>query len=169
MPTFFKFIHPLSKTSSIRYRWNHDRGVHEFLEPTPDTYREDKTVSQQLGDAFTTSMSFSEAIDTTYELIVGNHYDNSLLGARGKELSKGVLDFTLLPLIARKLSADAFYIPEEMSDTAFILSLALAIPIELGRFSVGISLTIALIPVVAILHFAKETLNYCLEQIVPQI
>lgn len=140
-------------------------GFHQTspLGATPVTYRKDQIISRQQKDAFTTSMSFSEVINTAYEFIVGNHYDNSLFGSRGKEVSKGVLDFTLLPLMVRKLLADVFSIPEEMGNTAFMLSLAVSIPIELGRFALGISLAIVLMPIVAILHFAKEAFNDILE------
>ena len=82
---------------------------------------------------------------------MGDHYD--LQGGK-----KGVLDYLIFPLIARKLWADIVLLwpEEEEASRGYILVATLVLQVvcylELVRFIAAIALTLLLAPIVAVKH-----------------
>lgn len=72
---------------------------------------------------------------------------------------KGALDFLIFPLLARKLIADTWL--EERKNTPIIngIAWAIAIPLEVLRHSLALALTIAIMPVVVLVHLFRNLIN----------
>lgn len=66
-----------------------------------------------------------------------------------------ILDLLVLPLLSRKLIADTYL--DERQNNTFINAVAflIAIPIEITRLSLGITLTLCLIPIIVIVNLVK--------------
>ncbi|WP_157010244.1 hypothetical protein [Legionella fallonii] len=134
-------------------------------------------------------LSWYETIDATYLCIVGDHYDHPSVAPQknifeqvmtaffrpylipvmiGSEVYavynrktgiKGILDYLIFPLLARKLIADTW--SEERKNTPIInaLAWAVAIPLEVARHSIALALTIAVSPLVILVHLLRNLIN----------
>ena len=140
--SFFRALNPASKNSGITYY---------LPDPSKDLQgREmiDLTVSENISDAWSSKLNFLSA---TFNIIMGDHYD--LQGGK-----KGVLDYLIFPLIARKLWADIVLLwpEEEEASRGYILVATLVLQVvcylELVRFIAAIALTLLLAPIVAVKH-----------------
>jgi uncharacterized protein involved in cysteine biosynthesis len=69
---------------------------------------------------------------------------------------KGVLDYFLFSLVARKLISDSYLPEREKSFCTNLLAWLVAIPLELIRFSTAIVLTFFLAPIVALGRFIES-------------
>lgn len=142
---FFRALNPISNHSGINYAGpeGHDR---EMV---------DASVDECISFAFRHNDSFKSAISSAYSIIVGCHYalnfENLEEERRG---SKGILDFLIFPLIARKLMADAFMNPIP-SRLMFPMVILIALPFEVARILMGVILTVALLPLICIIHAIK--------------
>lgn len=154
MPSsFFRALDPTSKNSGIIYSL---AGSH----PCQGTEMIDQTVIENIRHALNSDLGYFSALNATYNIIVGQHFDLYLQGKKNsKGGAKGVLDFLIFPLIARKLIADTYLDERSESGFANLLAWTVAIPLELARFSAAITLTLLLAPVVAIVCLIK----LCLE------
>lgn len=146
--SFFHALNPVKKNSGITYcllKPHHPLQGKEML---------DATVGSSIHTAFKSDLNFLSGLNATFNILVGEHFD---LSGKGSS-AKGVLDFLILPLLARKLIADTC-LPERQGIT-FINALAFAIaaPIEIARFGAGIALTLLLSPIVALVHLIKACL-----------
>ena len=147
--SFFRAFNPVSENSGITYclAGNHPCQDHEML---------DVSVTQGIYNAFRNDYYLISALRSTYATIVGCHYDIYLRGritARGG--SKGVLDFLIFPLIARKLIADAFLPENRNNGFSKLLAAVVGLPFEIIRLLIGIILTIVLSPFVLLIHAIK--------------
>ena len=93
--------------------------------------------------------TYWERMCATWHIIVGNHYDSVNAG----ETSKGVLDFLIFPLVARKLFCDCESEKRGLKTPIKNgFSLALAFPLEMIRVLIGLALlallTVTVLPVV---------------------
>lgn len=122
--------------------------------PSCTTQILDMGVLEYIAHAWGSDSSYMVALSHTFNSIVGVHYDEPI----GKKGSKGVLDFLIIPLFARKLIRDIELPGREDKMLQNILALIVALPLEMIRFSVGIALTLALAPVVALVHLIKNCL-----------
>lgn len=155
--SFFRALNPISENSGIVYS----------LAPDYDCHRQemlDVSVWESIRNAFNKDLGYLEGLQATYNILVGEHYDLKLKGKDGAGNgpmggAKGILDFFILPLVARKLIADTFL--DERQDSDFVNALAwiIAIPIEIVRFGAGVALTLLLAPVVAIVHLLRAIPN----------
>ena len=144
---FFRALNPISRNSGITYCLN-DNYCNQGEEI------EDYTIKQNYERIWgKKNLGFSKDIYGIYNLFVGTHFALESSGG-----AKGILDFLILPLLARKLIADTYLENRRDTKIANALALAIAIPIELARFSLGIALTLLLSPIVAIIHFIKGQL-----------
>jgi len=101
--------------------------------------------------------------NATYEILLGNHFDvDGCCFSNDYGLSKGVLDLLILPLIARLLIV-RMYLPEEYVPSTplidFLNWVFFVGPIEVVRFTLGISLWIGLFPVVMAFHMVKDVVD----------
>lgn len=150
--SFFRALNPSSNNSGI---------VYSLAGNSPCQGKEmiDRTVSENIRAAFNKDLDFLSGLGATYNILVGQHYDLYLEGRlSAKGGSKGALDYFMFPLIARKLIADTYL--EERKDRVLsnALAWAVAVPLELARFSAAVALTLLLAPVVAIVHLVKACL-----------
>lgn len=185
MPHFFNALNPLSKSSGINYR--NKPLLHVLLpEEIPDLLAHEIIELQWERD-----LSWYETLDATYLCLIGDHYDHPSSAPQktwfeqimtaffrpymvpvlvGSEIHavynrktgiKGALDFLIFPLIARKLIADTWL--EERKNTPVInaIAWAIAIPLEVLRHSLALALTIAIIPVIALVHIFRSIITAC--------
>lgn len=85
---------------------------------------------------------------------MGDHYDLGYTG-HGR---KGLLDVLIIPLVSRRLMAYA-----NDKDADFILGSAAFIvgaPLEIARFALGVSLTVALTPVAYVGNMISSTFSH---------
>ncbi|KTC87698.1 MULTISPECIES: hypothetical protein [Legionella] len=144
--SFFRALNPVSDKSGIQYSLAHGNDCQgkEML---------DASVWESIRNAFMKDLGYIEALQATFDILVGEHYDLTLKGKDNqKGGAKGILDFFILPLVARKLIADTLLKERDNSDFVNALAWLIAIPIEMVRFGAGIVLTLLLAPVVAIVH-----------------
>lgn len=169
---FLKALNPIETRSGIMYRLNEKQM--EINPELHDTEMTDATVVDILKlapemHARGTFLDYSKLVSYTYNVIMGSHYDANLLGVG----SKGLLDFLIFPLLARKLMADTKLEEREESHLVNILALCVAGALEFVRTLMGATLTavlaITVLPVVfAVEHivnyFAPESINVEVEQ-----
>ncbi len=171
-PSFFQALNPLSTQSGIKYSLGKiyyvapQRGG--FISPDAKEWQFvskqfpcqgqemiDATLSESIRAAIHDDLNFIEGIITTFNILVGDHYDINLKGWNdNKGGAKGVFDFLILPLLARKLIADTF-LAERTNILVNAIAWTIALPIEIARFGAGIALTLLLAPVVAVVHLIK--------------
>lgn len=72
---------------------------------------------------------------------------------------KGVLDYLVFPLLARKLISDTYLDHRKNTPIINAVAWAIAIPLEVIRHSLGLALTIALTPVAAFVHLLRNLIN----------
>lgn len=97
-------------------------------------------------------------ISDTYDVIVGDHYDNGLRGT-GR---KGLLDLLIFPLVGRWLMGIS-----NNPNNNLALRIIAGIPaylLEIPRFILGTALTIPAIPFVALVHAVTAYKSYKLKQ-----
>lgn len=102
--------------------------------------------------------SILTGISDTYDVIVGDHYDNELRGS-GR---KGLLDFLIFPLVGRWLMGIS-----NNPNNNLALRIVTGIPaylLEVPRFILGAALTIPAIPIVALVHAITAYKSYKLKQ-----
>jgi hypothetical protein len=148
--SYFRFLNPASKNAGIIYPYDERRGTEVI----------DQTVPEKIREAFK-----NNSYDL-WNIVVGNHFDyNFFCGGAvrfGNPSSKGILDYLIFPLLARKLMAHAIYEHDDNINLNKVLSktiaFCIAVPLEITRFSLGIALTLALVPVVALIYLVKACL-----------
>jgi hypothetical protein len=140
--SFFRALNPVSRNSGIAYDLSHFNNL-----PCYGHEMQDISVLQTIERAFYHDSSVWSALVSTYEAIIGCHYD---IWFRGRDHAhggaKGLLDFLILPLIARKLLHN---------QSRLSLVLPLCFLVEIPRLFIGLILTTALVPVVLLIHAIK--------------
>ncbi len=140
MTAFFSALNPLSSNSGITFRATKHAYANELLQQNiPDL-----TLDLIIPFLWSRNLSILDGIYETFTVFYGDHFDKNYRGFG----QKGVLDFTVLPLLSRKLIADTYL--EERKDSHFFnfLAWAVALPIKAITFGVALALTIAMIPLV---------------------
>ncbi len=145
-----KFLKPWSKESGVKYDKDLDDGedrIHVWLANKPMV---DLTLFEVMQRVIYVTkyakkpLMFSERMCATWTILVGKHYDVPKLGIT----SKGLLDYLIFPLVARKLMCDCD------KDTPIKNGAALAVvfPLEILRVFIGLVLlavlTLTVLPVV---------------------
>ena len=106
---------------------------------------------------------FWMGIADTYNVITGNHYTNSVDSFTGNKYvyTYGVLDILIFPLIARALITWGEGRGKDGHHQSFGSSLcgSLGMILELPRFILGAALTLALSPIVALVHIFSYSFN----------
>lgn len=151
--SFFRALNPISKKSGIKY---------SLVPYTPAQGQEmiDTLVSEQITHLMNEKdLGLGDVLGNVFHAIVGTHFDLYKEGSRDcKGGRKGLLDFLIFPLVARKLIADAYLPERENAYMTNILAFSLAMPLELMRLGAGVALTLALAPFIALIHLVKECL-----------
>lgn len=159
---FFKALNPVSKNSAVNYILS-DLDPPLDMAPCKGKEMIDLLVTERIYQAFHHDYYLETALFSTYEIIAGRHYDFGLKGrftAQGG--SKGLLDFLILPLIARKTFYNFRLFCEEDPENINLYDFAslfcgsiLAIMIEIARSFLAVALTIAVIPLMVVIHLLK--------------
>lgn len=151
------FLNPCSKQSGVKYASDLDDG---FDDPHPLAGKDmvDLTLFENMQRVMVMTkysdkpLTYWMRMCATWTIIVGNHYDMAHI----EQSSKGVLDFLMFPLLARKLMCDCEL--EERGRKTPIkngFSLAVAFPLEIVRVLLGLTLlvllTVTVLPVVHVL------------------
>ena len=116
-------------------------------------------------------LSYFENICLTYEILVGNHQSFAISNSNFLEQKsgcvdtfKGVIDFLVLPLVARRLWNWSWLQMQE-EDNSFSTEMAIsaartfASAITIARVLLGFLLTVLLIPVVGVMHLTNLFIN----------
>ncbi len=124
--------------------------------------KKDIFLYQFIQNAWNNNLNYEDSIKATFLALIGNHQsfavtDDDYLNESNINSAtfKGVLDFLVLPLIARRIWNWSFLQKLDL-DNNFCLELgifaarAIAIYISSARVAVGIALTIALAPIVGL-------------------
>ncbi len=140
MATFFSALNPVSSNSGITFRAT----KHPYSEGILQQNMPDLTLDLVIPFLWSRNLSILDGIYETFSVFYGDHFDKNYLGFG----QKGVLDFTVLPLLSRKLIADTYL--EERKDSHFLNCLAwvVALPIKAITFGVALAFTIAITPIV---------------------
>lgn len=148
MSTFFSALNPLSNRSHISFRASKRAYSEEVLRETiPDL-----TLDLVLPFLWHRQIPISEAIYECFYLLYGDPYDSKGLGVA----QKGFLDFLILPLLARKLIGDCYLLERKEKHLLNFFAKLIALPIELITFTLALTCTIAIIPVVAIVSLLRN-------------
>ena len=124
-----------------------------------DTNISDRLVTEEIEEAFDENLDFLLGLEATFNILVGCHYpEDSLTDLTCDTGSKGVLDFLIFPLLARKLIAGTLVSEQNESHLINALAWTAAIPLEIMRFTAGIALTLLLAPIVAIVTLTRAVL-----------
>jgi hypothetical protein len=151
-----KFLNPCSKQSGVQYAADLDDGQ-DGIHPLAGTGMVDLTLFESMQRVIMAtkyvekdeSFTYWERMCATWHIIMGNHYDSANAG----QTSKGVLDFLIFPLVARKLFCECESEKRGLKtpiQNGF--SLAVAFPLEIIRVLIGLALlallTVTVLPVV---------------------
>ena len=150
---FSRALRPTSWRSNIACSWVAKDKAWQ------DTNISDRLVTEGIEEAFDENLDFLLGLEATFDILVGCHYpEDTLTGLICDTGSKGVLDFLIFPLLARKLITDTRL--NERDESYFINALAwtAAIPLEIMRLTAGIALTLLLAPIVAIVTLIRACL-----------
>lgn len=142
-PSFFHALNPASKHSGLML------GAREIL---------DSTVGERIAYTWNHNSDFISAIKTTFDILVGKHY-SPFLRPPAESSAKGVLDYLILPLLARKLIADTYLEERKECHLTNLMAWTLAIPLEFLRFSAGVALTLISAPIVALVKLS----TFCID------
>lgn len=148
---FYRALNPRSTNSGIFYSLAFGR-EYNYLE------MKDHTVSYnftRLYNALKNSNSLYLKSKLVCDLILGNHYDIFLTGNG----SKGLLDYSIFPLIARRLIADNFK-PDNKNFLRRVTILHITLPLEIARFSAATALISLSLPFVILAHYGKMLYDY---------
>lgn len=183
MTHFFRALNPCSKASGIPY------ATKPLLSILTTDEIQDLLPHEIIKSKWQDDLYWYETLDATYTCLAGDHYDIRpatphktlfeqimtaffrpylipvIIGTEvhtiynRKTGTKGVLDYLLFPLLARKLISDTK--TEERKNTPIInaLAWAVAIPLEVARHSLALALTIAILPIVALVHIIRNVIN----------
>ncbi|WP_133130572.1 hypothetical protein [Legionella yabuuchiae] len=140
MDSFFSALNPVSSNSGITFRAT----KHPYSENLLQQNMPDLTLDLVIPFLWSRNLSILDGIYETFSVFYGDHFDKNYRGFG----QKGILDFTLLPLLSRKLIADTYL--EERKDSHFLnfLAWAVALPIKAITFGVALAFTIAITPIV---------------------
>lgn len=134
--------------------------------------KKDIYLSQFIHEKWSENLSFIESISATYQVLVGAHHsfstsdDDFFKQDTGQVKSfKGILDFLILPLIARQLW-NWSWLKMLGEDRPWYLELAIsaarcvALLISTARILMGIALTLLLSPIVALVSLVRLCLPH---------
>lgn len=148
--SLLRALNPASKHSGIRYALAHGH-------PCQGKEMLDKTVSENVAAVFAPQAGYADYFFPLFNLIIGNHYDFTLDGDEdAKGGAKGMLDYLLFPLLARKIIGDYFQDGNNQNLYYCLMTLMVALPLETTRLSVGFTLTGLLLPIVVLINFIKD-------------
>lgn len=140
MTAFFSALNPVSSNSGITFRAT----KHPYSEEMLQQNMPDLTLDLVIPFLWSRNLSILNGIYETFTVFYGDHFDKNSRGFG----QKGALDFTLLPLLSRKLIADTYLEERKDSHLLNFLAWAVALPIKAITFGVALAFTIAMVPIV---------------------
>jgi len=140
---FFKALNPAAKESGIYF----DNTQLAFEKPLEII---DRSLTENIDASFRKAYSLFLALRGTFHVLTGTHYDLHFDENSPHYNAKGLLDFTILPLISRKLIADTYSYEQQDQTYLNILSWCIALPLEIFRFTAALAITLVLSPLIAI-------------------
>lgn len=141
--SFFQALNPASKNSGVLYPSyvvDKDYLGKEII---------DSTVSENISSI---SRESAPGFRHIFEILVGTHYSFGYLGGG----SKGILDYLIFPLVSRKILHE---IDEDSNIFVKALAWSIALPLELGRFSLAIGLSLLIAPIIGIINLFSGCLS----------
>lgn len=161
--SFFRALNPVSRNSGVQFMWENDPTedgpIKVIMEEMQDKFfseRISKEMSQRTGRFYTDDGILNDLF-FIHTVLTGRHYYYSTyyFNYGGNDGYKGLLDYLIFPLIARKLIADAKL--DERKEAHFTNALAwtIAIPLEIVRIAMAFALTLLFVPIVAIARLIK--------------
>ena len=160
---FFRALNPASCNSGVTYRFGGDA-------PCQGKEMIDSLVSENIYKAWNSNLDFESALFTTYDILMGDHYDLYFHGqndCRGG--AKGALDYFIFPLVARKLIADFYFETNITLSVSNVLAWSIAVPLEVARFSAAVGLTLLLAPIIALVHLLKGCFSGAIQNQVNEV
>lgn len=143
MPSFFAALNPLSSHSNITFHATRNFYPEEILQQDMP----DLTLDLIIPFLWSRNLSLLDGIYESFTVFFGDHFDRHSRGFG----QKGVLDFTILPLISRKLIADT-YLDERRDSYIFnCFAWIIALSINTITFGVSLAITLAIIPIIAVI------------------
>lgn len=161
--SFWRALNPTSKNS----------GITNYCNPRKNPELIDYTVTENINRHRNV-----DSLTATFHVLLGQHYLTHIMPGDAAVAhhylksaitvndgvaifaAKGVLDYLIFPLVARKLINDSFLPEREKSFYTNLLAWMVAIPLELVRFSAATVLTLFLAPIVALVRFIQSS---CME------
>jgi hypothetical protein len=145
---FFCALNPFSERSGINYT---------LAAPHPCQGQEmyDTFFVRNIYNAFQQDESILSALKSSFEVIMGCHYDLDIRGALNTRGSKGILDLLLFPLVARKLISDGLFGLSYLNIFSISMASGIGLILELTRWACGLLLFFALSPLVIAIHALK--------------
>ncbi len=147
MPSFFSALNPMSSKSGVTFRAT----GYPYSSTLMEQDLPDLNLSVVIPFLWSRNLSLIEGVFETFNVFYGNHFDKKGRGFG----QKGVLDFTILPLLSRKLIADTYLEERKTAYFSNFLSWLIALPIETLRFSVALTCTLAMIPVLVVVGLMR--------------
>ena len=173
-PSFFLALNPTSTLSGVYC----NKPTKPFWEDSRYNQLHDLTVKKAIQAAwYKGPVGAVESVKQLYNILMGSHYEHrSGSRFRAHDGSKGVLDFLIFPLLARKC---VFYYLRNGDETDLgtkcgkIAALTLGVLLEIPRATLGFALTLILAPLAMLIDLFKpmpqrSNLAYCPE-ILPTI
>lgn len=160
---FFRALKPWSTDSGVEtHPWAYCDGSAIDYDRDKKEEIKDKLIMDVIHERLTKqkqSKNVSDDLKSIYKILCGQHYKWSTPWLHcGDDFSKGLLDYLFLPLVARKLIADAGLYERKDHRFTNIMAWVIAIPLEIARMSLAFALIILIAPIVAIVHLIKDCL-----------
>lgn len=154
MSTIFpSFLNPMSTSSGITFHASN----RTFSEAMLRQEMQDLTLDVVIPFLWHRKLSILDGIYETFTVFYGDHFDKNGRGFG----QKGVLDFSLLPLLSRKLIADTYLNERKDHYLANTFAWLLALPIRSITLLVALACTIMMIPVIIIATILRCLFSCC--------
>lgn len=157
---FFRALNPTKTCSGIQYYyWEEDRS---YVERNKQEIA-DKCISEVIQECLDRrrvswhKQGVLDDLHSIHKVLCGQHYQRDTPWVLGRDnFSKGLLDYFIFPLIARKLIADTYLNERERYHFTNALAWMIAVPLEVARISIVLSLILLAAPVVAIVNLIER-------------
>lgn len=152
MSGFLSALNPVTFTSGVTFRATGS----SYNPALQQRELPDLTLDLIIPFLWSQNLSILDGICETFTVFYGDHFDKDGLGF-GR---KGVLDFTIAPLVSRKLIADTYLNKRQNTFIWNTLAWTFALPIKAINFALALACTIAMIPLIIVVTLLRSAWNY---------
>lgn len=143
MVSFFTALNPNSSNSGITFHAT----KYPYSQAMLQQNMPDMTLDLIIPFLWSQNLSIVNGVFETFTIFYGDHFDKKNRGFG----QKGILDFSFLPLLSRKLIADTYLPARKNYNLLNFLAWAVALPIRAISFTLALALTIAMIPIILLI------------------